>query len=136
MNKSNERSSDIHIFLAVAQILVFGGLLFLHVGAIAQQAANNVNELPSSGGAANSESVERIYPPSRGIWQYEKGSPYKDRQHKERRRQKRKLNIGLLRQNLEQDGRTPLVPWCPTSMPDYLGPCVASTSETQRFICW
>jgi hypothetical protein len=58
MNKSNVRSSDSHTLLAVVQILVFGGLLFLHVGAIAQQAANNVNALPSSGSALNSDPVQ------------------------------------------------------------------------------
>lgn len=58
MNKSKERYSAGSIFLAVGQILVFGGLLFLHVGAIAQQAGNNVNALPSSGSAANSDPVQ------------------------------------------------------------------------------
>lgn len=59
MNKSNERYGAGSIFLAISQIVVFCGLMFLHVGAMAQQAGNdNVSASPASSNAANSDPAQ------------------------------------------------------------------------------
>jgi len=59
MSKSNKKSSAGSLFLAGSQIVLFCGLMFLHVGAMAQQAVSqNVSAPPANSNAANSDTVQ------------------------------------------------------------------------------
>lgn len=59
MNKSNERLSASSLFLAVSQIALFCGLMFLHVGAMAQQPGNdNVSAPQPNSNAGVSDPVQ------------------------------------------------------------------------------
>ena len=59
MNNTNERHSAGSIFLSISQIVVFGGLLFVHLGATAQEAGNgNLAAPPAGSSAANSAPVQ------------------------------------------------------------------------------
>jgi hypothetical protein len=58
VNKTNRRSTDF-LFLAISQVIAFSCLLFLHIGAMAQQASDgNLAASPVGGSADNSAPLQ------------------------------------------------------------------------------